>query len=304
VTTPSDSPASESLFEPSFVRVLEQLMLAGRRVPAGRSVGQWRSRATGSSVEFADYRTYTPGDDFRRIDWNAYARLERLFMRLYRAEENLSLSILVDASASMGWGRPTKMRLAARLAGALGFIALRSDDHVELATLRGGSIGDRAPTGGGQAAAWMLWRFLERVSGSGTTDLEASLTSYARQMRGSGLALIISDLFSPAGYQAGIDALLARRQDVLLVHVLAPDELEPSPDLIGEWKLQDVEGTEPIQATITPSVLRTYRRLLAAFTKEVSDFCRRRGVTYLLLPSNVNVEDVLLRTLRHAGILV
>jgi hypothetical protein len=119
-----------------------------------------------------------------------------------------------------------------------------------------------------------------------------------------GLALVISDLFSPAGYQAGIDALLARRQDVLLVHVLAPDELEPSPDLIGEWKLQDVEGTEPIQATITPSVLRTYRRLLAAFTKEVSDFCRRRGVTYLLLPSNVNVEDVLLRTLRQAGILV
>ena len=88
------------------------------------------------------------------------------------------------------------------------------------------------------------------------------------------------------------------------MHVLAPDELEPSPDLIGEWKLQDVEGTEPIQATITPSVLRTYRRLLAAFTKEVSDFCRRRGVTYLLLPSNVNVEDVLLRTLRQAGILV
>jgi uncharacterized protein (DUF58 family) len=295
---------TEPLFEPGFVRVLESLMLAGRRVPAGRSVGQWRSRATGSSVEFADYRTYAPGDDYRRIDWNAYARLERLFMRLYRAEENLSLTMLLDTSASMTWGRPPKVRLAARLAGALGFIALRSDDRVDLATLLGGGIGERAPTVGGQAGAWALWRFLERLSSAGTTDLDASLTTYARHLRGSGLALLITDLFSPSGYQTGIDALLARRQDVLLVHVLSPDELEPSPDLIGEWKLQDVEGTEPIQATITPSVLRGYRRLLSTFTREVGDFCRRRGVTYLLLPSNVSVEDVLLRTLRRAGILV
>jgi uncharacterized protein (DUF58 family) len=294
----------EPLFQPAFVRVLESLTLAGRRVPAGRSVGQWRSRATGSSVEFADYRTYAPGDDYRRIDWNAYARLERLFMRLYRAEENLSLTMLVDCSTSMAWGRPAKLRLAARLAGALGFVALRTDDRVELATLRGGGIGERAPTASGQNGAWALWRFLERLQGVGTTDLDASLSTYARHLRGSGLALVVSDLFSPAGYQAGIDALLARRQDVLLVHVLAPDELEPSPDLIGEWKLQDVEGTEPIQATITPSVLRGYRRLLSTFTREVGDFCRRRGVTYLLLPSNVSVEDVLLRTLRHAGILV
>jgi uncharacterized protein (DUF58 family) len=300
----STTVSSEPLFDPGFVRVLETLMLAGRRVPAGRSVGQWRSRSTGSSVEFADYRTYTPGDDYRRIDWNAYARLERLFMRLYRAEENLSLTILIDTSNSMAWGRPTKIRLAARLAGALGFIALRSDDRVELATLRGGSVGERAPTAGGQTGAWALWRFLEKLNTTGTTDLDGSIGAYARQMRGSGLALVISDLFSPAGYQAGIDALLARRQDVLLVHVLAPDELEPSPDLIGEWKLQDIEGTEPIQATITPSVLRNYRRLLTAYTKEVGDYCRRRGVTYLLLPSNVAVEDVLLRTLRRAGILV
>src|SRR5205085_462051 len=98
--------------------------LAGRRVPTGASAGQWRSRATGSSVEFADYRTYTPGDDYRRIDWNAYARLERLFMRLYRAEENLSLAVVVDTSTSMTWGRPPKARLAAQLAGALSYIAL------------------------------------------------------------------------------------------------------------------------------------------------------------------------------------
>jgi uncharacterized protein (DUF58 family) len=279
-------------------------MLAGRRVPTAHSVGQWRSRATGSSVEFSDYRTYTPGDDYRRIDWNAYARLERLFLRLYRAEENLSLAVLLDSSASMSWGRPAKIKLAARLAGALSFIALRNDDRVDIATLRGGGIGERGPNVGGQIGVSAAWRFLERLVCAGTTDLNTSLPTAARHLRGSGLALVISDMFSPAGYQQGIDSLLGRRQDVLLIHVLAPDELEPSPDLVGEWRLQDVENTEPIQATITPSVLRTYKRMLTAYTREVGEYCRRRGVTYLVLRSDAAVEDVLLRTLRQAGVLV
>src|SRR5579859_6708288 len=122
-----DEPAGQPLFEPGLVRVLESLTLAGRRVPLGRATGQWRSRASGSSVEFSDYRDYTPGDEFRRIDWNAYARLERLFVRLYRAEEDLALTVIVDASASMGWGagNTSKGRLAAQLAGALAFIALQ-----------------------------------------------------------------------------------------------------------------------------------------------------------------------------------
>jgi uncharacterized protein (DUF58 family) len=296
-------PTYEPLFEPAFVRVLESLTLAGRRVPAGQTLGQWRSRSTGASIEFADYRTYAPGDDYRRIDWNAYARLERLFLRLYRAEENLALRVLIDTSASMAWGRPPKLRLAARLAGALSFIGVRNDDRVDVATLRSGGLGDRAPSASGQHGVGAIWRFLERLSTAGTTNLNASLLSAARHLRGAGLALVISDLFSPAGYQQGIDALLGRRQDVLLLHVLAPDELEPSPDLVGEWRLQDVEDTDPIQATITPSVLRTYKRLLNAYSHEVRDYCRRRGVTYLSLRSDVSIEDVLLRTLRQVGVL-
>jgi uncharacterized protein (DUF58 family) len=297
-------PTPDPLFEPKFIRVLEQLTLAGRRVPAGASAGQWRSRTTGSSIEFADYRTYTPGDDYRRIDWNAYARLERLFMRLYRAEENLSLSVLVDTSQSMAWGRPSKARLAAQLAGALSFIAVRTEERVDIAACRGGGIAERAPTATGQAGALSTWRFLERLGYSGTTNLDTSLATYARYVRGSGMCIVISDLFSPAGYEQGIDALLSRRQDVVLVQVLAPDEVEPSPDLIGEWRLQDVEGTDPILATITPQVLRTYRRLLGDYRAEITEFCRRRGVAFLSLRSDVAIEHVLLRTFRRAGVLV
>ena len=300
---PADRTAG-SLFEPGFVRVLESLTLAGRRVPAGRAAGQWRSRASGSSVEFADYRTYTPGDEYRRIDWNAYARLERLFVRLYRAEEDLALAIVLDTSASMGWGKPAKGRLAAQLGGALAFVALQSGDRVELATCRDARLADRLPNLRGRGATWTAWRLLERLEFGGSTDLNAALSSAAHHLRGSGLTVVVSDLFSPAGYQQGIDALLSRRQDVLLVHVLAPDELNPPADLVGDWRLLDSESMPSVEATITPAVLRSYRRLLASFAGEAADFCRRRGISYVQLRSDVRLEDVVLRTFRAAGVLV
>jgi uncharacterized protein (DUF58 family) len=296
----------EPLFEPGLVKVLESLTLAGRRVPSGRAAGQWRSRASGSSVEFSDYRTYAPGDEFRRIDWNAYARLERLFVRLYRAEEDLALTVLLDTSASMAWGTPRKARLAAQLAGALAFIALQSGDRVAISACRDSGVVERLPNLRGQAATWPAWRMLERLDGQqdGTTDLNAALSAAARYLRGAGLSVIISDLFSPSGYQQGVDALLSRRQDVLLIHLLSPDEMEPPADLLGEWRLQDSELFAPVEATITPAVLKAYRRLLQAFSNEAAEFCRRRGIVYLQLRSDVRLQDVLVRTFRTVGILV
>ena len=300
----SQAQTPEPLFEPAFVRALESLSLAGRRAPSGQSAGQWRSRTSGSSVEFSDYRTYTPGDEFRRIDWNAYARLERLFVRLYRAEEDLSLRLVVDASASMGWGRPSKGRLAAQLAGALAFVALQSGDRVDLFTAKDGQVDERLNSLRGEASAWTAWRLLERLECDGATDLDAGLAACTRSMRGAGLTVILTDLFSPNGYQHGIDALLGLRQDVLLIHVLAPDELEPPADMLGEWRLLDSEPNATVEASITPAVLRAYRRLVATFNQEAADFCRRRGVTYLQLRSDTNVADVVLRTFRNIGFVV
>jgi uncharacterized protein (DUF58 family) len=296
--------AHEPLFESSFVRALETLSLAGSRVPSGRAAGQWRSRASGSSVEFSDYRTYAPGDEFRRIDWNAYARLERLFVRLFRAEEDLALTVVLDTSASMGWGRPPKARFAAQLAGALTFVALQSGDRVSLVTCRDSGITDQLHDLRGKPAAWTAWRLLERLECDGATDLNAGLSASSRHLRGAGMSVVISDLFSPTGYQQGIDALLGRGQDVLLVHVLAADEMDPPADLIGEWRLVDTEPAAPVEASITPGVLRAYRRLLQTFSGEAADFCRRRGITYLQLRSDVSIQHVVLRTLRVLGIVV
>jgi uncharacterized protein (DUF58 family) len=299
-----ESRPAEALFEPALVKVLESLTLAGRRVPAGRAAGQWRARTSGASVEFSDYRTYAPGDEFRRIDWNAYARLERLFVRLYRAEEDLALAIVLDTSASMDWGKPTKGRLAAQLAGALSFIALQSGDRVSLTSCQAAGVVARLDHLRGANSTWPAWRLLETLDYAGATDLNAALTASARYLKGGGLSVVLTDLFSPTGYQQGIDALLGRRQDVLLVHVLSPDEVQPPADLVGEWRLLDCEPMAPVEATITPGVVRSYRRLLNQFTAEATDFCRRRGVTYVMLRSDANLHDILLRTFRTAGILV
>ena len=294
----------QPLFEPAFVRALESLSLGARRTPSGQAAGQWRSRTSGSSVEFSDYRTYAPGDEFRRIDWNAYARLQRLFVRLYRAEEDLSFSLVLDTSASMAWGHPSKARLGAQLAGALTFVALHSGDRVDLATCRGGAITDQLSRLRGHAATWTAWRLLERLECDGSTDLDAALSAHAHHLRGAGLTAVISDLFSPTGYQRGIDSLLAERQDVLLLHVLAADELRPPADMIGEWRLEDSESAAALEATITPGVIRAYRRLLEAFTTEARDFCRRRGITYVQVSTDTRVEDIVLRTFRTLGLVV
>jgi hypothetical protein len=293
----------EPLFEPGLVGILDSLTLAGRRIPAGRSAGQWRARTLGSSVEFSDYRTYTPGDEYRRIDWNAYARLERLFVRLYRAEEDLALTIYLDTSASMGWGKPSKGRLAAQLAGALTFIALQGGERVSLVSCSDAGLGTRLDNLRGAAQSWPAWRMLERLHYDGATDLTRALATAARHVRGSGVSVVLTDLFSPNGYQQGIDSLLGHRQDVLLLHILSPDEIEPSADLLGEWRLVDAEPVPQLEATITPNVVRSYRRLLQQFIGEAADFCRRRGITYLQLGSDANLSDILLRTFRSAGVL-
>ena len=224
-------------------------------------------------------------------------------MRLYRAEEDLALSLLLDTSASMGWGHPAKGRLAAQLAGALTFIALQSGDRVDIATCCASALGSRLTNLRGQAATWTAWRHLEALDYDGATDLNSALTTYARQSR-AGLSVVVTDLFSPSGYQQGIDALLANRQDVLLVHVLAPDELNPPADLVGEWRLQDTEPQAPLEATITPGVVRAYKRLLEAYIAEATEFCRRRGMTYVQLRSDISISNVVLRTFRTLGVVV
>ena len=293
--------ASENSISPfpldaSIVQRLDSLALLTRRPMASGRPGRRRSPLAGSSMEFSDYRRYAPGDDFRRIDWRAYARLERLFLRVFEAEENLTITVLIDCSDSMHHGKPAKAPLATALAAAISYVALKCEDRVIV-----GALTDRLAAyrkaGSGKNAIWTVGEFLNRLPRSGTTDLNRALYDLGRIVSGPGLTIVISDFLAPGGYQTGIRAVRQLRQEVALLQILAPDELEP--DLQGDWRLRDSEGGGNIDVSASPSVLSAYRQRLALFTQELASFAHSYAMTYTLIPSDTSIIDVVQRILRQ-----
>lgn len=305
------------IFDESTLHKLEQLTLVADRVRVGLMKGDRRSRKRGSSIEFADYRDYTRGDDLRRLDWNVYARLERPFIKLLEEEEDLAVHLLVDASASMGWpadpepiGRDmndapgpetNKLTYALRLAGALGHVALSGGDQVRATLLVGQDQGMQrwGPFRGAQNSLH-LFHFLENGRASGVTNLDVSLQQYALRGGRPGLLFLVSDMFSPAGYREGLKALRARGYDVAIMHVLSPDEIDPP--LAGDLKLVDVETGSEAEITLDPTTVAEYRSRLQEWRDEVAGFCLQRGLHYVPVTTDLSWERLVLRTLRAQGI--
>ncbi len=289
------------MFTPEFLRKLEALSLATRQSLPGSGAGPRRAPRLGASVEFSDFRSYAPGDDYRRIDWNAYARLERLFLRLYRAEENLNVSLLLDTSRSMAWGQPPKIALARQIAGALAYIGLVRDDRVGAGAL-GNDLASYLAPAGNRAQVWRIWEFLEALPCQGNTDLGRALSSFQRLRPRPGLAVVLTDLLTDSDWRGGLRTLLSLRQEVVLLQVLAPDEMEP--DLSGDWQLVDDEDGRPLEVTLTPRAIRMYRDSLHSYLREVAAFCHGHSITFMHFPSNISVEDAVLRLLRRAQVAV
>jgi uncharacterized protein (DUF58 family) len=305
------------LFDEAFLLKLERLAILSRRAMAGQMQGERRSPKRGQSVEFADFRPYAPGDDFRRIDWNAYARLERFFLKLFVEEQDLTVHLLVDTSLSMDWGEPNKLRFALRAAGALGYVALAGLDRVTVTALGGngaaggegrGSPGYFPPhRGKGQASA--LFGFLAGLEARGTADFRRSLARYAARAQQPGPLIVVSDLLDstahPAGTAglpaAGLNALAGRGFEVTLLHVLAPDELRP--ELAGDLKLRDLETGAEVEITADEALLRRYRDGLAAWQDDLRRFCGARGMHYVPVESTVPLEELLFAWLRQHAVL-
>src|SRR6266849_7984687 len=295
----SESSISRFPLDASIVQRLDGLALLARRPMASGRPGRRRSPLAGSSMEFSDYRRYAPGDDFRRIDWRAYARLERLFLRVFEAEENLTVTVLIDCSDSMHHGNPPKTSLATALGAALAYVALKCEDSVIV-----GALTDRLAAyrrvGSGKNAVWTVGEFLNRLPRSGTTDLNRALYDLGRIVTSPGLTIIISDFLAPGGYQTGIRAVRQLRQEVALLHILAPDELEP--DLQGDWRLRDSEGIGSVDVSSTPAVLQAYRQRLLTFMDELASFAHTHAMTYAMIPSDTVLIEVVQRLLRQVEI--
>lgn len=287
------------LLAPAQLKKLDAMSLHARKAFTGASKGEKRSTKRGSSVEFADFRSYNAGDDIRRIDWNAYARFDKLFLKMFLEEEDLDLTLFIDASASMQFGDPPKLRAACQIAGALGYVGLSNFDRVS-ASFFGESIRAQLPPSRGKAAAGHLFRFLEGQSATGKADFSAATRRLALQAKRSGIAVVVSDFLFAEGYETGLKTLAARGFETTVVQLLSREELEPT--LTGDFKLVDVEDGTIREVSVSASLLRSYKKNLDDYTTNLRKFCLRYGMNYVLAPGDMPAEDVVSKMLRATGV--
>ena len=291
------------IFDERTRRKLARLSLIATKAAKGAYQGERRSTRKGSSVEFADYRDYRPGDDLRRLDWHIYARLDRPFIKLLEHEEDLAVHLLVDASRSMDWGEGenNKYRYALRLAAALGLITLASGDQLTLTLLQGdGETAQYGPAHGAHHTLTLL-RFLESHQAAGAVDLPQVLRSVGRASRRPGLAVLISDLYNAEGIRPSLRELQGGGHEVRVLHLLSPDELEPT--LSGELRLLDCETGVAQEVSLDSGLRNLYRRRLHEWRSQLQAECRQRGAGYLPLDTATAWETVVLLEMRKAGML-
>jgi uncharacterized protein (DUF58 family) len=293
ITTVSTS--KSYLLDPQFLRRLEQAAIVSRRIFVGRTKGERRSARRGTSVEFADFRAYTPGDDLRYLDWNAYARLERLFLKLFIEEEDLHVYILLDTSRSMDFSSPTKFEWSVRAAAALAYLALCSGDRVQLFA-HAESRGDSSRMFRGRGCAPELFDWLALLKPSMGTELSSAARWLLTSVPAPGITFVISDLLSP-DWQPALARLAAGRGECCVLQVFSPEEFEPK--VQGDLKLVDSETQEAREVTMGASVLRRYLRERDAFLEEVHKTCNRYGFSHIFVVTDKPVEDVILKSLRQ-----
>ena len=292
--TPESVGASDELLSPDFMRRLEQLSLVLTRVFAGRFRGERRSLHRGTSVEFADYREYTPGDDLRNVDWNVYARLEKLFLKLYVEEEELHVHFLLDTSRSMAFGTPGKLLAAQRICAALGYIALANFESVSVTTMSD-RLGTRVRRLRGKGQASTLFHWLHGLKATGGTDFARVVKEYALLARTPGLLIIISD-FLTDGVEDGVRALVGRKFSPTLLQVLAPEELNPP--LLGDLRLLDAESGAIREVSVTSGLLARYQQRLHAHQQFLTALGNRYGINYVTTATSEPFEQFVLKYLK------
>ena len=284
--------------DPAFLRRLERLAVVARKTLRGVGQGERRSKRHGGTVEFADYRGYSPGDDTRHIDWYAYARFGALFLKLYMEEQDLSLHLLLDQSASMGAGEPPKLPYARQLAVALAYVGLAAGDRVTVRAFRGG---ERARPYGplrGRSDLVRLIRFLGAdAQAAGQTSLRQAVQAFLGARPTPGVVLVLSDLLDPEGYEQPLLRLLHAGYEPNLIHVVSPDEVEPQ--VGADRDLVDAETGEVVTVAFDQAAVSAYREAFARFQGAAAAFCRRQGIGYALARADVPFEEWVLTRLRE-----
>lgn len=300
MTAAGQSGSDDLSFDETFLRKLEQLAVVAKQVAVHATRGERRTRRAGAGIEFADHRDYAPGDDLRHLDWNLYGRLERPFVRMFDEDEDLPIYVLVDTSASMGYGSPPKLPLALRTAAALAYVALGHLDRVALYPAAD-SLGQGLGLVRGRAQIYPMLTLLSTLRAQGRTDLGAAVADLVQRHRRRGVVVVVSDFYDPTGYHAALDRLRYGRFEPMVVQITAPDEAAPA--LRGEVTLTDVETGEERQVTITSAVAAAYRRRYDAYLAALERFCRERAIACVQVTSEVPFDDLVLNMFRSGRLL-
>jgi uncharacterized protein (DUF58 family) len=287
------------LLDPQFLARLEQLELVSRKIFLGRMKGERRSKKKGQSVEFADYRNYVVGDDLRFLDWNLFARLERLFIRLFMEEEDLHFYVLLDNSLSMDFGNPTKLHYAKQVAAALAFIGLVNMDRVVVEVFND-RLTQSLPPVRGKKSLWRVLDFLQKLAPAGPGNLKQALRTFSLKSSGKGIVVVLSDFMDKGGYEDALRYLVARQMDIYVIQILSQEEIEP--EIVGDLKLVDVEDDDEAEVTVSAPLLKRYKQNLAAYRAALNDWCNRRGVAYLFTSNQVPFDRLVLSYLRQRGL--
>ena len=291
--------AEQPLLPPQLLAQLERLELVSRKIFRGRMKGERRSKRKGQSVEFADFRNYVPGDDLRFIDWNLYARLDKLFLKLFLEEEDLHFYALIDTSLSMEFGEPTKLAYAKQLAAALGFIGLVRACRVKIETLAT-THKNPGPVLRGRASLWRMMEYLDGIEAGGSVSLAEGVKNFCVRNSGKGILVLVSDLMDKEGFDQAFRFLVTQQLDVYVLHVLCPEELNP--EIKGDLKLIDCEDEDIAEITVSRPLMDKYKRTLASFIDGAREFCARRGMNYLMTSTETPVEKLVANYLRKRGL--
>ncbi len=302
--------AREELFDEEFQRKLEYLALVSKRVFTGAMKAERRTKKTGSGVEFADHRDYAPGDDFRYLDWNAYQRFDRLLVRLFEEEEDLAIYFIVDNSHSMAFGGGVsgdggpgvgkKLRYGKQLAAALAYVGLANLDRISIVTAGASLTGRMEPTRN-KRRIFRVFEFLRRIDAEGDTDLGAAMRTFVAQHKRRGLAVLISDLYDPAGFEQGINVLRYNKFEPFVLHVVDPRDARP--ELRGDVVIYDCETGDEREVTVTDKVLSRYADAYDKYLARVQRFCVKKQVSYFLADVDVPFDELILRVFRRGGFL-
>ena len=295
---PAETKAPPQL-DPEFLHKLEQLELVSRKIFVGRMKGERKSKRRGSSVEFADHRNYSIGDDLRHIDWNVYGRLDKLFLKLFLEEEDLHFYTLLDTSLSMDFGDPTKLHYAKQVAAALSFVGLVNHDRVMIDTFSSG-LSSGMPSIRGRAQMWRVVQYLDQLQASGSSNLTAAAKAFAIKHVGKGIVVVVSDFLDKHGYQDALRYLLARNMDIYVIHVLSREEVEP--ELAGDLRLVDAEDDDIAEISVSAPLLKRYKDNLNAFVGGLKDWCTKRGIAYIFTTNQNPFDKLILNYLRERGL--